>query len=71
MADSVGASSSMFMTRFLNLSSPDSNHNRLSPTDQRLLAAARDDNEEMILEVFEHEGGFDINYQDGCVISVV
>ncbi|TFK56421.1 ankyrin [Heliocybe sulcata] len=31
---------------------------------ERLLAAARDDNEEMLLEVFE-EGGFDINFQDG------
>ncbi|TDL26411.1 ankyrin [Rickenella mellea] len=31
---------------------------------ERLLAAARSDNEEMLLEVFE-EGGFDINFQDG------
>ncbi|KAF9011349.1 ankyrin repeat-containing domain protein [Cyathus striatus] len=31
---------------------------------ERLLAAARTDNEEMIQEVFE-EGGFDINCQDG------
>ncbi|KDQ62971.1 hypothetical protein JAAARDRAFT_28959 [Jaapia argillacea MUCL 33604] len=31
---------------------------------ERLLAAARTDNEEMILEIFE-KGGFDINYQDG------
>ncbi|KAJ7146426.1 ankyrin repeat-containing domain protein [Mycena epipterygia] len=31
---------------------------------ERLLAAARADNEEMLLEVFE-QGGFDINFQDG------
>ncbi|KAG6835133.1 hypothetical protein H0H93_004549 [Arthromyces matolae] len=31
---------------------------------ERLLAAARSDNEDLILEVFE-EGGFDINCQDG------
>ncbi|KAF7302369.1 ANK-REP-REGION domain-containing protein [Mycena chlorophos] len=31
---------------------------------ERLLAAARDDNEEMLTEVFE-QGGFDINFQDG------
>ncbi|KAI0053402.1 ankyrin [Auriscalpium vulgare] len=33
-------------------------------TYQRLLAAAREDNEEMLLDVFA-EGGFDINFQDG------
>lgn len=32
--------------------------------DERLLAAAREDNEEMLLEVFE-EGKFDINFKDG------
>ncbi|KAJ3799980.1 ankyrin repeat-containing domain protein, partial [Lentinula aff. detonsa] len=32
--------------------------------DQRLLAAARTDNEELLLEVFE-AGDFDINHQDG------
>ncbi|KAF9812515.1 hypothetical protein IEO21_06154 [Rhodonia placenta] len=32
---------------------------------ERLLAAAREDNEELLLQVFE-EGKFDINYQDGC-----
>ena len=35
-------------------------------TDERLLAAARQDNEEMLLEVFE-QGDYDINFQDGCV----
>ena len=34
--------------------------------DERLLAAARSDNEDMLLEVFG-EGNFDINAQDGCV----
>ena len=34
--------------------------------DQRLIAAAREDNEDMLLEIFD-EGGFDINYKDGCV----
>ena len=36
--------------------------------DERLLAAARSDNEELIQEVFE-EGGFDINCKDGCVLG--
>ncbi|KAJ7842247.1 ankyrin repeat-containing domain protein [Mycena olivaceomarginata] len=31
---------------------------------ERLLAAARADNEDLLLEVFE-QGGFDINFQDG------
>lgn len=34
--------------------------------DERLLAAARSDNEDLLLEVFE-EGKFDINYKDGYV----
>ncbi|KZV79349.1 hypothetical protein EXIGLDRAFT_632196, partial [Exidia glandulosa HHB12029] len=33
--------------------------------DERLLAAARTDNEEMLQEVFD-AGGYDINFQDGC-----
>jgi len=32
---------------------------------ERLLAAARDDNEEVIEEIFENESDFDINYHDG------
>lgn len=32
---------------------------------ERLLAAAKQDSEEMILEVFEKEGTYDINYVDG------
>jgi len=32
---------------------------------ERLLAAARSDNEEMVLEVFDDSRGFDINHQDG------
>ena len=36
--------------------------------DERVLAAARDDNEDLLLEVFE-QGNFDINCQDGCVFS--
>lgn len=35
--------------------------------DERMLAAAKQDNEELILEVFENEGSFDINFRDGCV----
>ena len=38
--------------------------------DERLIAAARTDNEEMLLEVFE-SGDFDINYQDGCVTGIL
>ncbi|TFY65699.1 hypothetical protein EVG20_g5385 [Dentipellis fragilis] len=37
---------------------------------QRLLAAARDDNEELLQEVFE-KGGFDINFQDGNADSEI
>lgn len=33
-------------------------------TDERLLAAARSDSEEILLEVFE-QGNFDINFKDG------
>jgi len=33
-------------------------------SNERLLAAAKSDNEDMLLEVFD-EGGFDINHQDG------
>ena len=33
-------------------------------TDERLLAAAREDNMELLLDIFE-KGGFDINHQDG------
>ncbi|KAF9654410.1 ankyrin [Thelephora ganbajun] len=32
---------------------------------ERLLAAARDDNEDLLLDVFDQPGTFDINYQDG------
>ena len=32
--------------------------------DERLIAAARQDNEEMLLEIFD-QGGYDINFQDG------
>jgi len=32
---------------------------------ERLLAAARDDNEDMLLEIFDDPKPFDINYQDG------
>lgn len=35
--------------------------------DERLLAAARTDNEEMIVEIFA-SGNFDINFQDGYEI---
>lgn len=44
-----------------------SERNPYSFTDQRLLAAARDDNEDMLLEVLE-AGDFDINFQDGSVM---
>ncbi|KAL1754924.1 ankyrin repeat-containing domain protein [Schizophyllum commune] len=37
---------------------------------ERLMAAARDDNVEMLEEIFE-QGGFDINYQDGCYLPHV
>jgi hypothetical protein len=37
-------------------------------TDERLLAAARTDNEELLLDVFDH-GNFDINCQDGLVLE--
>jgi hypothetical protein len=36
-------------------------------TDERLLAAARFDDEDLLLEVLEHPDSFDINFRDGCV----
>ena len=36
--------------------------------DERLLAAAKSDNEELLLEVFDHPGTFDINFADGYAI---
>ena len=35
--------------------------------DERLLAAAKDDNEDLLLEVFGSKDSFDVNYQDGFV----
>jgi hypothetical protein len=35
-------------------------------TDERLLGAARSDNQELLLEIFD-KGSFDINFQDGYV----
>jgi hypothetical protein len=37
--------------------------------DERLLGAARTDNEELLLEIFE-QGKFDINFQDGFVLKM-
>lgn len=39
----------------------------IPPPDERLLAAAREDNEILLQEIFD-EGNFDINFQDGCVL---
>ncbi|KAG6916859.1 hypothetical protein DXG01_004840 [Tephrocybe rancida] len=39
-------------------------NNDIKAADERLLAAARSDNEDLLLEVFE-QGNFDINCQDG------
>lgn len=36
--------------------------------DERLLAAARSENEDLLLEIFE-EGNFDINATDGYVLE--
>ena len=35
--------------------------------DERLLAAAKDDNEDLLLDVFDEPGSYDINHQDGFV----
>ncbi|KAG8764915.1 hypothetical protein FRC12_007809 [Ceratobasidium sp. 428] len=35
---------------------------------ERLLAAAKQDDEDLILEVFEQEGQYDINFRDGYVM---
>ena len=67
MADTEqGANNSMFTSGIVS----ECQRIGFSPhiVDQRLLAAAREDNEEMILEIFE-QGGFDINFQDGYVSS--
>ncbi|KAG9105225.1 hypothetical protein FRC07_009483 [Ceratobasidium sp. 392] len=38
---------------------------------ERLLFAAKQDNEDLILELFEEEGTFDINFQDGYATTCV
>lgn len=40
---------------------------RRTITDERLLAAAKADNEDLLLDVFGDSKPFDINYQDGFV----
>ncbi|KAH9486069.1 Ankyrin repeat-containing protein [Psilocybe cubensis] len=40
--------------------------NKGASNNERLLAAARDDNEDLLLEIFE-QGDFDINCQDGVM----
>lgn len=35
-----------------------------------MIAAARQDNDGMLLDVFE-QGDYDINYQDGCVLVLL
>ena len=42
-----------------------------SNIDERLLAAARADNEDLLLEILEDPDSFDINYQDGFVCLFV
>jgi len=39
-------------------------------TDERLLAAAKSDNEELLQDLFSDPESFDINYQDGFVRSL-
>lgn len=39
-------------------------------TDERLIAAARNDDEDMLLEIFDKPGSFNINFQDGSVRSL-
>ena len=62
MSEDKGASNSVsaFLRSWVAIS--------LIGLDKRVLAAARDDNEDLILEVFE-QGNFDINCQDGYVLG--
>ena len=41
----------------------------ISGLDERLFAAARTDNEDLLLEIFNSKDKFDINCQDGWVIT--
>ena len=58
MEETKGASDSESSARFLCL------QDVMSGLDERLFAAARTDNEELLLDVFS-TGNFDINCQDG------
>jgi len=63
MSENKGASNSVLA--FLTFSCRDFANWIL---DERVLAAARSDNEDLLLEVFE-QGDFDINCQDGYVLA--
>lgn len=65
MADKVIGASSSTLCPF-SPSSPLLNTNFDFVEDQRLLAAARDDNEDMMIDIFE-KADFDINFEDGFV----
>lgn len=62
---STGASSSELSPLYNPFSTTKS---LISVQDQRLLAAAREDNVDLLLEIFDKED-FDINFQDGFVWS--
>ena len=40
---------------------------RNATPDERLLAAAKSDNKDMLMDVLEQPGSYDINHQDGFV----
>jgi len=42
-------------------------HLHATESDERLLAAAKSDNEELLLDIFDDPDSFDVNYQDGFV----
>ena len=60
MEESKGASNSELSSRFWRWRV----YRLMLGLDERLLAAARADNEDLLLEIFS-EGKFDINCQDG------
>jgi len=54
-----------FAFHSLDMSTENSSSSSGASNDERLLAAARSDNEDLLLEVFNSEKDFDINFQDG------
>ena len=65
MEETKGASDSEFACNILYMQW------LISGLDERLFAAARTDNEELLLEIFNSKSKIDINCQDGWAIIIL